>query len=132
MKFSDSFGQEWLNYHASDYAVARRLLTEYHPMEPEMWLQMAGHLFPQSFGSGTITRFIVPVPWQRQTLPKEVVRYMTSTWRRADMPLLEYLHKARKGKADEANGGSDKPLQYLQRRHRRANTDLSLEAWSGI
>eukprot|EP00969_Alexandrium_andersonii_P236647 10447181-Alexandrium_andersonii.AAC.1 len=35
-KFSDSFAQEWLNDQASDYAVARRILSECHPLEPEM------------------------------------------------------------------------------------------------
>ena len=30
--FSDSFTSEWLNDAASDYSVARRVLTDYHPM----------------------------------------------------------------------------------------------------
>eukprot|EP00971_Amphidinium_carterae_P229286 4548815-Amphidinium_carterae.1 len=44
-KFSDSFGQQWLCDEASDYAIARRVLSEYHPLEAEMWLQLGAHLF---------------------------------------------------------------------------------------
>ena len=32
-KFSGSFTSEWLNDAASDYSVARRVLTDYHPLE---------------------------------------------------------------------------------------------------
>ena len=42
MKFSDSFARDWLNDEASDYSVARRILCSYHPLEPEMWLTLAG------------------------------------------------------------------------------------------
>eukprot|EP00969_Alexandrium_andersonii_P114421 5057962-Alexandrium_andersonii.AAC.1 len=41
-KFSGSFAREWLDDQASDYAVARRILSEYRPLEPEMFLQLAG------------------------------------------------------------------------------------------
>ena len=40
-KFSDSFTTDWLNDAASDYSVARRVLTDYHPLEPKMVLQLA-------------------------------------------------------------------------------------------
>ena len=48
-KFSDSFTNEWLNDSASGYEVGRRILTDYHPLEPEMVLQMAMQWFPQVF-----------------------------------------------------------------------------------
>ncbi len=38
-KFSSAFNNEWLNDAASDFAICRRILREYHPLEPEMVLQ---------------------------------------------------------------------------------------------
>ncbi|OLP94412.1 hypothetical protein AK812_SmicGene23576 [Symbiodinium microadriaticum] len=40
-KFSNSMDQEWLNDHAADYSVARRILFSCNPLEPEMWLTLA-------------------------------------------------------------------------------------------
>ena len=70
-KFSDSFANTWLNDEASDYAIARRILADYHPLEPEMWLQMASQLFSQCFAGGSTKRLVVPVPWQ-QAMPQTV------------------------------------------------------------
>ena len=39
-KFSDAFCGEWLNDACSDYCIARRILTDYHPTEAEMVLQL--------------------------------------------------------------------------------------------
>ena len=39
-KFSDSFAREWLNDEASAFSVARRVLFDYQPAEPEMWLYL--------------------------------------------------------------------------------------------
>ncbi|CAK0883129.1 unnamed protein product, partial [Prorocentrum cordatum] len=64
-KFSDSFCDEWLADQASDYSIARRVLTDYHPLEPEM-----------------------------AELPGIVREYMSSTWRGRQMSLMEYLRKA--------------------------------------
>lgn len=91
-KFSSQFSAEWLNDAASDYAVARRVLTDYKPLEPEMFLQLAGHLFPQSFHTGTLRRIVVPLP-DTTLPPAAVLTYETSTWRRADMSFLEFLRK---------------------------------------
>ncbi len=46
-KFSDSFSTEWLSDKVSDYVVARRVLIDYHPLEPEMTLQLAMQWFGQ-------------------------------------------------------------------------------------
>ena len=119
-KFSDAFAQEWLNDEASDYAVARRILTEYHPMEPEMWLQLGGHLFPQAFAGGTLKRIVVPVPW-RDEHTVEMQSYMSSTWRREGMTFLEYLRKANK---------HGQILQYLTRKFKQDETDSTLEEWA--
>ena len=91
-KFSDSFATAWLNDQANDYAISRRVLTEYHPMEPEMWMQLGGKYQSQCVTDGTIKPFVVPVPW-KDTLPVIVQKYMDSDWRRADMTLLEFIRK---------------------------------------
>ena len=44
-KFSDSVAKEWLQNDASIYSVARRILNDYHPLEPEMWLQLAAQFY---------------------------------------------------------------------------------------
>ena len=45
-KFSSSFAKEWLNDEASDYSIARRVLFDHHPLEPEMWLTLFAQKFP--------------------------------------------------------------------------------------
>ena len=61
-KFSDAFTSEWLNDEASDYAIAKRVLCDYHPLEPEMTLQLAMQWFPQCMLGGSLQPFRVPVP----------------------------------------------------------------------
>ena len=94
-KFSDSFSNEWLNDACSDYTIARRVLTDYHPLEPEMALQLAMQWFPQVFAGGSMKKFIVPVPWEKDGwLPETVLNYMSCKWRSENMTLQEYLRKA--------------------------------------
>jgi len=91
--------EEWLDDAASDYCVARNVLSKYHPMEPEMWLHLAdGRVFPQCISGGTITAIVAPWP-TKEELPAYVKQYERSTWRGDDMTLLEYLRKAN-GKGD--------------------------------
>ena len=86
--------QEWLNDEASDYSVARNVLTKYHPSEPEMWLQLAdGRLFPQCIYGGRITAIVAPWPGM-ETVPTFVQQYERCSWRGEDMTLLEYLRKS--------------------------------------
>ena len=131
-KFSDSFTTEWLADACSDYAVARRVLTDYHPLEPEMILQLAMQWFPQCFAGSTLQRFRVPVPWEAE-LPERVEQYMASRWRAADMPLADYLRRT------NASGGIHRAFQ---RRYKQAVAQTtavegadaaealeSLEAW---
>ena len=47
-KMSSQFATEWLNDAASCYSIAARVLSEYHPLEPEMILQLAMQWFPQA------------------------------------------------------------------------------------
>ena len=46
-KFSDSNYDDWMNDDASADSIAWRVLKEYHPLEPEMILQLSGGQFKQ-------------------------------------------------------------------------------------
>lgn len=119
-KFSDSFANTWLNDEASDYAIARRILADYHPLEPEMWLQFAAQLFSQCFAGGSTKRFVVPVPW-RQAMPQIVDTYTASDWRGEDMSLLEFLRKANK---------DGKILKHIRAAHEDSDLSKDLEAFA--
>ena len=85
-----------MNDDASDFSVARNVLTKYHPLEPEMWLQLAdGRLFPHCIYGGSIVPIVAPWPGI-ETKPDFVKAYEKCTWRGKDMSLLEYLRKANK------------------------------------
>ena len=124
-KFSDSFATEWLNDAASDYSIARRVLTDYHPGEPEMVLQLAQQWFPLASSSASMRKFVVPVPWAASDLPKRVSQYMEAKWRPDNMPLADFLRKTNdKGELQ----------RFLRRRHKAevqaGLTTQSLEAWA--
>lgn len=106
-KFSDSFATEWLNDQASANGIARRVLCDYHPVAPEIVLQLAMQWFPQVFKGGTMPRFRVPVPFETEP-PERVKQYMACKWRREDMTLAEYLRKTN-------NKGNIQA--YLKKRH---------------
>ena len=89
-KFSDSFATAWLNEEASDYHLARKVLTEYHPMEPEMWLQLDAQHFPQVVATPVIRKVVVRPPWTAEPGKWEQL-YMKSTWRPDDWSLLQYV-----------------------------------------
>ena len=117
-KFSDAFTTEWLNDEASDYMVAKRVLTDYHPLEPEMALQLAMQWFPQCFLGGTMQRFRVPVPFETDKTHARVQQYLQSTWRAKDMTLEEFLRKTnQKGSIHRT----------LQRRHTAARAAAGQE-----
>ena len=120
-KFSDAFAQEWLNDQASDFAVARRVLSEYHPLEQEMWLQLASFLFRPCVAGGTMRRFVVPSPWVAEP-PDAVQKYCTARWRDDGMTLLEFLRKTSK------EGKIAKHIR--QRMAEEAEDDESLEAFA--
>ena len=113
-KFSDAFSQEWLSDKVSDYAVARRVLIDYHPLEPEMILQLAMQWFPQVFAGGSMTRFVVPVPWKRE-MPARVQQYMACTWRKDSMTLAEFLRKS------NSQGNIHQSFQKRHKDHLKAN-----------
>eukprot|EP00971_Amphidinium_carterae_P050999 1003998-Amphidinium_carterae.1 len=93
-KFSDAFAQAWLNDQASDFAIARRVLSEYHPLEPELWMQLASFLCRPCMAGGTLKRFVVPSALTCPDPPNIVKEYMQSSWRCNNMNLLEFLRKS--------------------------------------
>ena len=122
-KFSDSFTTDWLSDAASDYCVARRVLTDYHPHEPEMTLQLAMQWFPQCFAGGTLQRFVVPVPWQGDA-PERVLQYMSSEWRPPTMTLAEFLRKTNR------SGGIHHAFRKrFQKLDDEAKAGRTLEEW---
>ena len=97
VKFSGSFNQEWQADEPSAYSVAKRILFDYHPLEPEMWLTIAGRLFPQITMGGKVK--VTAVPWATRDgkqKPGHVVQYEKCSWRREDMTLLEWMRKSNK------------------------------------
>eukprot|EP00439_Symbiodinium_sp_Y106_P002639 s11571_g1.t1 len=54
-----------LNNEASDFSLARRVLADYHPLQPEMIMQLAMQQQPQFLCAATVHKFVVPVPWQK-------------------------------------------------------------------
>ena len=85
-----SLEKDWLNDDASDFSVARRVLSSNQPLEPEMWLTLASQRFPQFYFHGTLREINVPTPGV-EAKPKYVQQYEESSWRRADMTLLAFL-----------------------------------------
>ena len=94
-KWSDSSYDEWMSDATSATSLCRKVLFEYHPLEPEMVLQLTGATFRQwEFGSAMGGRRSVRAP--RPSNPEQptwVRAYMDSGWRREDMSLLEFLRK---------------------------------------
>ena len=94
-KFSDSASQEWLNDDADATSIATTVLMRYHPLEPEMTLQLFGQQCRQwhiTTISGGKRDFVVPVP-DIQVPPKEVVQYEAAAWARGKISLLDFLRK---------------------------------------
>ena len=119
-KFSSSFAKEWLNDEASDYSIARRVLFDHHPLEPEMWLTLFAQKFPQCVMGGTLMDIRAPIPGA-DAKPEFVERYEACKWRRGSMTLLEFIRKS------NADGGI---IQWLQRKHRQSGEDCTVEEFA--
>ncbi|CAE7601714.1 unnamed protein product [Symbiodinium sp. CCMP2592] len=121
-KFSSSFAQELLNDQASDFSLARRILAEYHPLQPEMVLQLAAQRHPQFLCPSVIRKFVVPIPWAAE-MPLIVRGYMSCPWRREEMNLLEYLRKS----------GSDGQISCRYRTtHKNSRIEMPLSEWINV
>ena len=59
-----------------------------------MALQLAAHVLPQCFHTGSTRRFVVPVPWSSGRLPREIELYEKSSWRAETMSLLNFLRRS--------------------------------------
>ena len=118
-KFSDSFAQGWLNDKASAYAISRRVLNDYHPLEHEMWLQLAAQFFPQCFHGGTRERYVVPTPWTKDP-DAAMLRYMACEWRSESMSFLQFLRKS------NLRGGIH---NAFQKRHKVEAPNDNLHSW---
>lgn len=117
-KFSDSFTEEYLRDDAglSGDATAAGILCRYHPMEPEMALQIFAQQMPQwkiaTEGGGSCDLL---VPWPGQVdVPRRtsamLEAYMQCSWRGEAMSFLEYLRKT----DNESKGVI---VQWLRRKH---------------
>ena len=124
-KLSGGFAGDWLNDDASDYSVARRVLFDHHPLEPEMWLGLSGALFPQFSFGGTLVDIFAPWPGMEEP-PAYVARYEACAWKGRSVPLLEFLRKSnvkgeivqwlqRKWKLAQKAGDADRPEEFAQR-----------------
>ena len=96
-KFSDSASQEWLNDDADATIIATTVLSRYHPLEPEMILQLFGVRFRQwhfTTVSGGKRDSVVPVPDADDLAEKHEVRlYERAAWARGRISLLDFLRK---------------------------------------
>ena len=119
-KFSSSFAKEWLNDEASDYSLARRILFDHHPLEPEMWLTLFAQNFPQCVMGGTSVDMVAPIPGT-DSKTEIVESYEECTWRSPDMSLLEFLRKS------NAKG---EIIQWLRRKHAHSGDSCSLEEFA--
>ena len=91
-KFSDSFPSEEAGVGGTAFSIAKRILFDYHPLEPEMWLILANHLVPICAHKGSMIIVVAPYAGMRAK-PSFVERYERCRWRSEEMPLLEYLRK---------------------------------------
>ncbi|CAJ1393690.1 unnamed protein product, partial [Effrenium voratum] len=96
-KFSDSASQDWLNDEADAVSIAATVLNRYHPMEPEMVLQLFGAKLRQwhftTVGGGK-RDFLVPLPDAADLPEHHPVRlYENSAWARGKISLLDFLRK---------------------------------------
>ena len=123
-KFSDAFQKEWLVDEASAFSVARRVLFDYKPCEPEMWLYLAAQRFPPCRYSGTMTELRAPWPgMDTAQVPTIALAYMASTWRSEDMTLLEF---ARKSNED------GRIARWIKEQHKRDGSHSPLETYANV
>lgn len=78
--------------------MARKVLTEYHPLEPEMWLQLGSHEHRQVLMAGVVRKLVVKAPdWLNVPTEKSwEATYTKCAWRSEDYCLLHYLRLGNK------------------------------------
>ena len=139
-KFSDSLADECLNDEAGANQLATSVLMRYHPLEPEMILQLFGSKFRQwcmSTKSGGKRDFVVPWPG-KEVLPPEITYYTSATWARGQIPLLDFLRKTNRAgqianwlKKLHAADSQGRSLEHFAREYTcRAEVAVSAEMYS--
>ena len=125
-KFSDSASQDWLNDEADATSIAVTVLSRYHPMEPEMVLQLFGAKLRQwhftTVGGGK-RDFIVPLP-DAADLPERhpAKLYENAAWACGQINLLDFLRKT------NADGHI---CAWLKKRHaKQGEPEETLEAFA--
>ncbi|CAJ1389111.1 unnamed protein product [Effrenium voratum] len=91
---AEAFFGDLLNDQA--FALARRILADYHPLQPEMVLQLAAQQLPQFLTKAVVRKISVPLPWRDRgglPLPKWLANYMTCTWRAPIQQRYRRIHK---------------------------------------
>ncbi|CAE7787117.1 unnamed protein product [Symbiodinium sp. CCMP2592] len=83
--------------------LARKVLMEYHPLEPEMWLQLAGQQFRQVLQTGVLRRVVVRPPWDGCPPSRWESLYMSCAWRSETCTFLEYLRQCNQSGAKRKN-----------------------------
>ena len=74
------------------HRVAKKVLFDYHPQEPDVWLQLAAQHFPVFRMAGTLYSTIAPY-YGTEKKPDFIIRHEESGWEGDDMCLLEFLRK---------------------------------------
>jgi hypothetical protein len=88
-KFSDAFPHEALSDSAPDFSIAKRILSDYHPGEPGVWLTLAGGPFPACFYGSTLVS--IRAPWAHMDdKPDFVTNYEEARWH-DNLTLLQFL-----------------------------------------
>ena len=117
-KFSDSFAREWLNDEASAFSVARRVLFDYQPAEPEMWLYLFAQQMPPCRYGGTMVPLIVP--WPGMETPAVVVKaYEFCRKTNSDGQIAKWVAKLHKASGDVQP--TDDAATKLRKLHAFAN-----------
>ena len=97
------------------YGTALRVLSCYHPAEPEMWLTLSAQVFPHFFMGGTMKSIVAPWPGMPQK-PGFVERHEQCPWR-GGLTLLQYLRRS-----NEAGH----IIHWLRKAHAASGEDISL------
>ena len=92
-KWSDSSFQEWMSDSAAANSLARKVLFEYHPLEPEMVLQLCGNYKQWDMGTHSGGKKDLIAPKLGMEPPKQLQQYIDSVWRADGLSFLDFLRK---------------------------------------
>ena len=93
-KWSDSSFQEWMSDSATANSLARKVLFEYHPLEPEMVLQLCGNYRQWDMGTNSGGKRDLVAPKLGAEPPKHLQQYMDNACRSDDLSFLDFLRKS--------------------------------------